>query len=290
VLVSPVALVAAPLAAYLGLQRPARRDVAYAAGFAILTVLLCLGPADDFEQLERAWVVLLTAGVAIVLITTSARSYAASALLAVAGAGGAGLILMVITHLTWGKVAGLVEHHYFLQARTMVDLVAPVGNPARETINQSLLGGFRLLGALAPGLVLLQSLAALALAWALYHRIAREPGSEPLGPLAGFRFNDHLIWGVALSLLVVLLPRLGWAKALGGNLLLFFGGLYLVRGVAVLAAVAAATGFTGFLASVIVLLVTVFLLPVVALTALALGLTDTLVDWRLRLARAVHKP
>ena len=281
---------AAPLAVYLGLQRSSRRDVAYAAVIALLAVFLCLGPADKFEQLERAWVVLLTGSVAIVLIATRARGYAASSLLAVAGAGGAAGVLMVVTRLTWGKVAGLVEHHYFLLARTLVDLIAPVGNPARESINDSLLGGIRMLSGFLPGLVLLQSLAALALAWALYHRLAREPRSEPLGPLAGFRFNDHLIWGVALSLVVVLLPRLGGARALGGNLLLFFGGIYLVRGVAVLAAVAAATGFTGLLAYVIVLLVTVFLMPVVALTALALGLTDTLVDWRLRLARAVHKP
>jgi hypothetical protein len=255
----------------------------------LVAVLLSLGPADEFEQLERAWVVLLTASLTIVLITTGARGYAASSLQAVAGAGGAAGILMVITHLTWGKVAGLVEHHYFLLARTLVDLVAPVGNPAREAINLSLLGGIRVLSGLLPGLVLLQSLAALALAWALYHRIARQPRSEPLGPLAGFRFNDHLIWGVALSLLVVLLPRLGWARPLGGNLLVFFGGLYLVRGVAVLAAVAAAVGFTGLLASVIVLFVTAFLMPVVALAALVLGLSDTLVDWRLRLARAVTK-
>jgi Predicted membrane protein (DUF2232) len=282
--------VAAPLAAYLGLQRPARRDAVLAAGFAALAVLLCLGPADEFEQLERAWVVLLTASLAIVLIGTRVRGYAASSLLAVAGSGGAAGILMLITRLTWGKVAGLVEHHYFLQARTLVDLVAPVGNPARETVNEALLGGIHMLSGFLPGLVLLQSLAALALAWALYHRFAREPRSEPLGPLALFRFNDHLIWGVALSLLVVLLPRLSWARALGGNLLVFFGGLYLVRGVAVLAAVAAAVGFTGLLAYVVMLLFTVFLMPVVAVTALALGLTDTLVDWRMRLARAVPKP
>ena len=280
----------APLAVYLGLQRPARRDVAYAAACALLAVVLCLGPADDFGQLERAWVVLLRASAAIVVLATRVRGYAAAALLTVAGAGGAAGVLMVITRLTWDKVAGLVEQHYFLLERTLVDLVAPVGSPARETVNASLLAGIRMVSGFLPGLVLLQSLAALALAWALYHRLAREPRSEPLGRLAGFRFNDHLIWGVALSLVVVLLPRLAGARALGGNLLLFFGGLYLVRGVAVLAAVAVATGFTGVLAYVIVLLFTVFLMPVVALTALALGLTDTLVDWRLRLARAVHKP
>jgi hypothetical protein len=31
-------------------------------------------------------------------------------------------------------------------------------------------------------------------------------------------------------------------------------------------------------------------MPIAALAALALGLTDTLMDWRQRLARAVQKP
>jgi len=264
--------------------------VAYAVVLALITVLLSAGPADDFGQLERAWVVLLTAAVVIVVLATGTRTWASSSLLAVGGAGLAGGVLMAITGLTWGKVAGLVEHHYFLLARSVVDLVAPVGSAARESVNDALVSGVRMLAGFLPGLVLLQSLAALALAWALYHRLAKQPRGEPLAPLAAFRFNDHLIWGVALSLVIVLLPRLGWARALGGNLLVFFGGLYLVRGVAVLAALALAAGFTGLLAYLVVLFLTVFLMPVVAAAALALGLTDTLIDWRLRLARAAGKP
>jgi hypothetical protein len=91
------------------------------------------------------------------------------------------------------------------------------------------------------------------------------------------------------SLLVLLLPRLGWINAVGGNLLVFFSGLYLMRGFAVLAAVAAAGGIGGPLTALLVVFVTLFLLPVAALAALALGLTDTLVDWRGRLARAIQK-
>ena len=159
---------AAPLAVYLGLRPSSRRDVVYAVVFAAVAVLLCLGPADDFGQLERAWVVLLTASVAIVVLATGVRGWAASSLLALAGAGAAGGVLMVLTGLTWTKLAGLVEHHYFLLARTVVDWVAPVGAPTRESVNATLLGGVRALSGFLPGLVLLQSLAALALAWALY--------------------------------------------------------------------------------------------------------------------------
>jgi len=55
-------------------------------------------------------------------------------------------------------------------------------------------------------------------------------------------------------------------------------------------AAAAAGGFGGPLVALLVVFVTLFLMRVAALTALALGLTDTLVDWRRRLARAAPKP
>ena len=46
----------------------------------------------------------------------------------------------------------------------------------------------------------------------------------------------------------------------------------------------------GPIAIVAATFLTLFLMPVAALGALALGLTDTLMDWRRRLARAVPKP
>lgn len=298
-LVSPVALVAAPLIAYLGLQQPARRDLVWTVGLALLVFWVLAGPADGFDQFERAWLVLLTGSLAIVIAAGRPRSFVAAALAAVAGAAAAAAVLMLLTGRSWGQLVWLAERHYGAQARLLIgqlsDLTAAAG-PAGSggpallgTLENSVLLGVRLVSSLFPGLVLLQSVAALALAWALYHRIAREPHGEPLGTLAGFRFNDHLIWGVALSLLVFVLPRLGWVNALGGNLLVFFGGLYVVRGCAVLMAAAAAGGFGGPLAALLVVFVTLFLMPVAALAALALGLTDTLMDWRRRLARAVQK-
>jgi hypothetical protein len=292
--------VAAPLAAYLGVQRPTRRDVVYAAALALLVFWLSAGPADGFGQLERAWVVLLTGGLAVVLASGITSGFVTSALAAVAGAGGAAAILLAVTGRSWGQVVWLAERHYGSQARLLVgrlaDLAAvggagaPGGSDLVATLEGSVMLGVRLVSGLFPGLVLLQSLAALALAWALYHRIAQQPRGEPLGRLAAFRFNDHLIWGVALSLLVLVLPRLGWVNALGGNLLVFFSGLYVVRGLAVLTAVAVAGGIGGPLVTLVVVFVTVFLMPVAALAALALGLTDTLVDWRRRLARGGQKP
>jgi predicted membrane protein DUF2232 len=281
--------VLAPLAALLAAQRPSRRELVYAAVLTAIVIWLLVGTSDAFEELERAWVVLLTGSLVVVLVSGRTRGFVTTTLAAVTGAGAAAAVLMAATRLTGAKLVGLAQQHYFLQSRLVLEVLAPVGSPARELVQESAQTAIRFVGAFLPGLVLLQTVAAVALAWALYHRIAREPASEPLAPLAAFRFNDHLIWGVALSLLVVVLPRFGWARALGGNLLLFFGGLYVMRGVAVLAAVAAAAGFGGPLAYLMVLVVTVVLLPVVAVAVLALGLTDTLVDWRLRLARAAPR-
>lgn len=288
---------AAPLAAYLAAQRPSRRDLAWAAGLALAVVWLSAGPADSFDQLERAWLVLLTGSLAIVLSSGRARGFVPTALTAVTGAAAAAAILMPLVGVSWGELVWLAERHYGAQARLLIGQLSDLGSAGGAggaatlagALEDSILFGVRLVSGLFPGLVLLQSFAALALAWALYHRIARQPLGEPLGRLAGFRFNDHLIWGVAISLLVLVLPRLGWLNALGGNLLVFFSGLYVVRGCAVLVAVAAAGGFGGPLAALLVAVVTLFLMPVAALAALALGLTDTLMDWRHRLARAVQK-
>jgi hypothetical protein len=291
--------VAAPLVACLAAQRPSRRDVVWAAGLGLLIVWLSAGPADGFDQIERAWLVLLTGSLVIVMTSGRAKGFVPAGLAAVAGAAGAAAILMALTGISWGELVWLAERHYGSQARLLIaqlsDLSASSGSAGSGgtallgTLENSLMLGVRLVSGLFPGLVLLQSLAALALAWALYHRIAQQPRGEPLGTLAGFRFNDHLIWGVAISLFVLVLPRLGWVNALGGNLLVFFGGLYVVRGFAVLTAVAAAGGFGGPIGALFVVFVTLFLMPVAALAALALGLTDTLVDWRRRLARAIQK-
>jgi hypothetical protein len=89
-----------------------------------------------------------------------------------------------------------------------------------------------------------------------------------------------------LALVGILVPRIVGVGLLGGNLAVFFGGLYTVRGVAVVAAVAAAAGIEGLLATAGATLIVLFLAPLAAMAALALGVTDTWVDWRRRLKRA----
>src|SRR5436309_11792362 len=87
---------------------------------------------------------------------------------------------------------------------------------------------------LLPALLALESLAVLALGWGVYRRLSPVQIGPPLSPLTEFRFNDQLVWGLAVGATLSLLPAFQEARNAGYNLLLFFGALYLVRGIGVL--------------------------------------------------------
>jgi hypothetical protein len=131
---------------------------------------------------------------------------------------------------------------------------------------------------LAPAMLALESLAALAIAWGLYHRMSRVRIGPPLAPLKQFRFNDQLIWGLIVGATLLLLPSLQQWHGAGANLTLFFGTLYAIRGLGVLSFFIA----PGWLTAVALTLLVPLLWPFYAVGALGLGLGDTWLDWRRR--------
>ncbi|MES2177296.1 MAG: hypothetical protein V4550_05475 [Gemmatimonadota bacterium] len=142
---------------------------------------------------------------------------------------------------------------------------------------------------LFPSLLILESLIALALAWATYHRLSRTRLGTPLGLLKEFRFNDQLVWGLIVGLAIVFVPALGFLGGAGRNLLVFFGALYAVRGFGVLSwfmapgalAILLLVGFAMLFWPVLsTIAVLGFIL--LALAAFGLGLGDTWADWRRR--------
>jgi hypothetical protein len=143
--------------------------------------------------------------------------------------------------------------------------------------------------AVFPALLALQSLAAIALAWATYHRLSRARLGAPLRPLKEFRFNDQLVWGLIVGLTIVLLPTLTSLRGVGRNLLVFFGALYAVRGFGVLSwfmapgslGVTLSVGFI-MLAAPVIQVFAALVLMFLGAAALALGLGDTWADWRNR--------
>jgi hypothetical protein len=130
---------------------------------------------------------------------------------------------------------------------------------------------------LIPALLALESLAALGLAYSVYNRLSPVKIGPALGPLTDFRFNDQLIWALAVGLTLSLLPAFGEGRNAGFNLLLFFGVLYVVRGLGVLAWI---------LRGRYLFIILLGLIPqgvlLLGLMALALGLGDTWLDLRRR--------
>lgn len=129
-----------------------------------------------------------------------------------------------------------------------------------------------------PAMLALESLAVLAVAWALFQRLARSRIGPPLAPLRDFRFSDQLIWGLVVGVTLLVLPAFAEVRDAAVNLLVFFGALYVVRGLGVLSWMLAPRRWTK------ALLVAVGLLAwqLLATLALALGVGDTWLDWRRR--------
>jgi hypothetical protein len=165
--------------------------------------------------------------------------------------------------------------------RAVVERVPAVGDVADRSAAG--LANATPLTSLLPALLVLESLAALTLAWAIWHRLARARLGPPLARLSQFRFNDQLIWGLVVGATLVLLPSLdGWRGA-GVNLVVVFGALFALRGLGVLlwwlpdrfAPVPLLV-----LVVCIPLLGPVLVLATVAVLALGLGLGDTWRDFR----------
>lgn len=154
-----------------------------------------------------------------------------------------------------------------------------------DRAEQSVAGLPVLARSVLPSLLALQTLVAMAMAWALFHRVSRTRLGEPLAPLREFRFNDHWIWSVIVGLVVALLPALQVLQPLGVNLLVFFGALYALRGVAVLSwFLRPSRSLLGLLVGVALVLL---LRDSAAIAFGMVGLGDTWADWRRRIRPAV---
>jgi predicted membrane protein DUF2232 len=278
--------VAAPLGLFLLLQRPMAREALLGAALLGLVAWSVAHATPGFPRLEAAWVCALAGGVAVAfaLRPPATGDLVATGLQAVAFAAIGVTLFALPTGTSLEEVRWLGERHFGDQARMLFDALsqaADPGNPALAAFQASAATVVQVVSRLLPGLVLLQSVAALAAAWALYRLLARHPEGAPLPRLRDFRFNDHLVWGIVLALLALVAPfGTSVLRPLGLNLSAFFGALYVARGIGVLLVLAAAAGFGGPFAVVLSALIVVFLLPIAALSTLALGVSDTWVDWR----------
>ncbi len=273
-------------------------------------------PLSGYGAFLRGWSVTAGAAFGLVCLVTASRSFLTRALAAVAVAGavmlggfstraatGAGAFdavsVMLSQEYSQRLSASLEAWHdrtatpswqrfaaRYPEAADRTDqleaLLVALADPQPAAAS---VGGARLapLVRLAPALLALETLLALALGWAAYHRLARARIGPPLATLRDLRFNDQWVWGLIVGFTVLLLPSLaGWRTA-GLNLVAFFGTLYALRGGGVLTWYipdrAAVWVMVGLLVLVPVL-GPVWVLATLLTITFTLGLGDTWRDFR----------
>jgi hypothetical protein len=265
-------------------------------GLAVWMLLQPAGPPGTaYDQMARAWAIVLAASFGLLSLLSSATPFFVRALASV------GVTLAVALTIALSSPSGIARFQHAGGEEFMRRTAVTLGRFQEKWDTEqwkNLTARAPLLQAaddwtvdierelpkrtipLIPALLALESLAALGLAWGVYHRLSPVRIGPPLGPLTEFRFNDQLIWALAVGLTLSLLPAFSDGRNAGFNLLLFFGALYAVRGLGVLAWIS-----KGRYVFIIVLSLIPQGVLLLGVLALALGLGDTWLDLRRR-ARA----
>jgi hypothetical protein len=265
-------------------------------GLAVWMLLQPAGPPGTaYDQMARAWAIVLAASFGLLSLLSSATPFFVRALASVA------VTLAVAFTIALSSPSGIARFQHAGGEEFMRRTAVTLGRFQEKWDTEqwkNLTARAPLLQAaddwtvdierelpkhtipLIPALLALESLAALGLAWGVYHRLSQVRIGPALGPLTEFRFNDQLIWALAVGLTLSLLPAFSDGRNAGFNLLLFFGALYAVRGLGVLAWIS-----KGRYVFIIVLSLIPQGVLLLGVLALALGLGDTWLDLRRR-ARA----
>ena len=281
---------------------------------AIFTLVVRMDAMGSYGVLLRAWAVVLAGAFGLLAMLDIRRPFFTRALSSVAMALVAALTIAMALKAPVGRVQRIVAQQMERRnAGTVAQLRAlsreqpdiwatvtrqyPNGQAPIDDVEDALGTVTRATAPVFVSLLALESLAALALAWALYHRLGRARLGPPLSVLGDFRFNDQLVWGLIVGLTILLLPSLAPARAAGFralrtpglNLIVFFLSLYALRGFGVLSWMLSSRTLSIVVAVALVLV----LVPMTAGIALpgllslvtaagVLGLGDTWFDWRRR--------
>jgi hypothetical protein len=249
-------------------------------------------PGGAYDWMARGWTLLLGASFGLVSIVIGSESFLPRALSSLAVATSLGFALVLVSPGGPTRVANAMAGEFNRRNDQSIAALRQVSSQPgwKEMMEKSpslrrlteeseiqLASIPRWSTVVMPALLALESLAALALGWALFHRMSSTAIGPPLARIRDFRFNDHLVWGVAVGASIFLLEAFAEGKNAGLNLLVFFGFLYVLRGIGILAWMARTRVMT-------VMLVTLAIVawPLVTALAFGLGLGDTWLDLRTR--------
>lgn len=262
---------------------------------AIAAVLLAstVGPADSqYNWLARGWTLLLAASFGLVSVIVGAEAFFPRALSALAVATSLGFGLVLVSPGGPGRVSSTMAGEYNRRNDVSIAALREVSaqpgwkelvtsSPSLQRLTEEsedqLASIPRWSSVLVPALLALESLAALGLGWALFQRMSTVQIGPPLGKLKDFRFNDQLVWGVAVGASIFLLPSFVEGKNAGLNLLLFFGVLYVLRGMGILAWMSRSKALTYMM-----VFAGIVAWPLMTALAFGVGLGDTWLDLRTR--------
>jgi Predicted membrane protein (DUF2232) len=239
---------------------------------------------DDLWYLERGWAILLAGWFVALTLVRPSSSFVGRALLTTVGTFVVSASVIASRFEGWARLDWTVRQSLMngVDAALQGMRLLMGDNGPSEALVTAVMKTAEQQGEIFPALLGLSSVAALGAAWWLYVRLAW--GSDRgIGPLRDFRFNDHLVW-LFIAGIAVLVMGLGdsWARA-GTNTVVFMGGLYALRGVAV---VAFLSGGLSFVNGVFLAIALTFVGPLVVGGALIIGLGDTWLDVRTRAEKA----
>lgn len=255
------------------------RGTAATVAAVLATMVVVGGVRDGFWFLERGWALMAGGVFAAASLVVPRWGLVSRALVSVTASVGS-VAAFVAWNGSWGALDWAVSDRLRGGFATWLDAMTVLrdGQAPSAALASAIYQTVEAQVQVFPALLALETMAALAVAWWLFQRLAR--GSDgALAPFATFRFNDHLVW-LMITGLVLVGARVGDpATRLGANLAVFMGALYAVRGLAVGYAVGGGLSFFGFFILALGLLVAA---PAVLGFAVLIGVADTWLDLRQR--------
>jgi hypothetical protein len=267
----PLQMVLTPLALLL-LALPPRsyREVLIAG---VLIALVFVGPRGTLWYVERGWSLLVGGWFVVAMVAWPRSPFTTRALAAVSAALATGALLTV-GRGGWLALDHTIAAHYQEVAATVArSWPGPLAD-AEALIAFAAEWPARIF----PALAAIGAVAALAVAWWVYHRVTGR--GQALGALREFRFPDALVWVLISGLALLVVPVAEWGPRLGANVVVFMGALYALRGLAVAVSLIATVAGSRVAVMIVLAVVAVLLYPIVVAGTLLLGVTDTWLDLR----------
>jgi hypothetical protein len=268
-----LALIGIPVGVYL-VSFHWRRPFSLVFGVSLLAIMF-YGLGGDPQPgaiVWRAWGLLIAGGFVVATALAPARGLFVRAMVGVTIAAATAVLVGFFRPEVFGSVEGHVTAQYN-QFYMLVEMGAEEWEGVREATR--MLRDLSL--AVYPAMIALASLGALCIASYVARRL--EGIEAALSPLRVFTFSDYLAWPLILGLALLVIPLGAWSVRAGGNIVMFMGGLYVFRGLAVLAWLGTTVISSGWWVAVW-LFAAILFYPVTLGTALVMGLSDTWLDLR----------